>query len=155
MIKRVIGYSINVALVLLGGNLLWWSGSEIYLAQESASWPTVTGTIIRSSVSHTSSRHGSYMASVRYSYLVEGVAYEGTRVRFGTAVGSRDSAGEITSRYPPGASVTVYFQYTNPGFSVLQPSPLHWGTYAAAGAGAFFVLCSGVLLLAWKRTGEI
>jgi len=118
-------------------------------------WPTTRGEILTSEVqsrletSDSSSGSGSrrrrkttttrvYWAEMKYSYLVEGVSFEGSRVDYGME--SRSSkqtrADEIVALYPVGEEVLVYYDPSDPSEAVLEPG---------VGAGAFIFPLIGVL----------
>jgi hypothetical protein len=93
-------------------------------------WPTTAGVIVSAErAKHTAQgprrQSGSvtYEAKLRYSYRVNGVSYEGTRVSFGDFAGTSGSSQAASARlaqYAPGRAVTVYYQPRNPDVSVLE-----------------------------------
>lgn len=90
---------------------------------QTASWPSVQGTIIRSEVeAKRSNKSTTYGADLAYSYTVDGQRYEGNQER--TTVwraGDRGFAEERVARYPVGATLPVYYQPGQPTEAVLQP----------------------------------
>ena len=96
-------------------------------SEESQAWSATSGEIIESYVreSHSQDSDGitstSYYAEVRYLYQVLGVEYSGDKVSFGGKVGgSRNKAAEITTQYPVGKTVTVYYDPNNHEDAVLE-----------------------------------
>jgi hypothetical protein len=66
---------------LLGYSL--WSARR---SMQAATWPTTTGNITQLSVEEKSDGDGTtYEVKVEYSYAVDKVAYQGTRLAFGYA----------------------------------------------------------------------
>ena len=98
-------------------------------ASASVEWPSVPGTVRTSGVVEDSSSSGSrrsssvtYHANVVYDYVVEGKAYQGERISYGSyGTGDEERATRIAAGYPEGAAVRVYFQPDDPGESVLEP----------------------------------
>ena len=120
---------------------------NIVKGSASNDWPPPRGEILTSEVqsrletSDSSSGSGprrrrkttttrGYWAEMKYSYLVEGVSFEGSRVDYGME--SRSSkqtrADEIVALYPVGEEVLVYYDPSAPSEAVLEPG---------VGAGAF------------------
>lgn len=98
------------------------------LAEESLSWPSVTGKISSSFVQardfpmpHDDSDDDyettSYSASVDYSYVVEGKEHHSSQVRY--FVGP--DAHETVRKYPSGAQVPVFYNPEDPSSAVLEP----------------------------------
>jgi hypothetical protein len=129
-------------------------------AKDRAQWPTVPGTVTTSDIIEetieskrsedteilrTTKR---YRVDLRYTYRVGQRGYVGTnRVWEWTAVyGLREQAKKVTSAYPQGKSVTVYYDPAQPGLAVLEPgnrqgslAPLIFGGISAI-AGALLLL---------------
>ena len=59
---------------------------------------------------------------LRYQYRLDDEDFEGSRIRFGGHAGlSALAADEIAAKYPPGATVDVYYDPKAPGHAVLEP----------------------------------
>ena len=118
-------------------------------------WPTTRGEVFTSEVqsrletSDSSSGSGSrrrrktttttvYWAEMKYSYVVEGVSFEGDRVDYGMESRSskRTRADEIVALYPVGEEVLVYYDPSDPSEAVLEPG---------VGAAAFLFPLIGVV----------
>lgn len=102
----------------------------------SVAWPEARGTVIRSEVVReraTRRRNGTNRvayrdrAEIRYRYEVDGVAYEGDRVRVVDYASRRnrlrlsDPAADTAQRYPLGAEVTVRHAPADPARALLEP----------------------------------
>lgn len=103
-------------------------------AARAALWPVVPGVVRHSSLKKgrslaiESSSGGPnkgavvYRAQVTYAYRVDGVAFEGTRVRFGAP--RRDqfkrTMQEVVARYPTDQPVQVHYCPDRPADSVLE-----------------------------------
>jgi hypothetical protein len=113
-------------LVLVGlGVFLVRRGRKSGAARQAAqAWPSTTGTVLSSSVQvRRIGRSRQEIPAVIYQYEVGGRAYQGHVVRAGSQFGEIRIAGEArrtVDRYPPGASVTVYYNPGNPQESALE-----------------------------------
>lgn len=84
-------------------------------------WPVADGTVTHSALVDGGRRH--VHPDVRYSYEVNGVRYEGRRVRFGGALAADVAGARATrSRYTAGQRVRVRHHPRRPGFSTLETS---------------------------------
>lgn len=82
-------------------------------------WPHTRGTILSATVQVNHSGQSRHEAPlVLYAYQVNGQMFQGHRVR---AVGSCHNASETLARYPPGSSVIVYYDPSDPSISALEP----------------------------------
>jgi hypothetical protein len=122
--------------VLCGGFfLLLFLGVGIWLivrsirernkVDESQGWPTTLGQVIHNSVAESFAASdgsvASYHPEITYSYKVHGQDYESSRIMIGAVPsGSQKSARDVTVRFPPGASVTVYYNPADPKESILE-----------------------------------
>lgn len=107
---------ITIGAIFLG---LWLGGGIgiIEQALASGSWPSATGTILESKVEHTPGRHG-YSPAIKYSYSVQGRAFQNSRVDFGL-FWTLKSSQQIVDEYPAGNHVMVYFSPHHPDNSIL------------------------------------
>jgi hypothetical protein len=96
-----------------------------------ARWPRAPGTIVSSSLGsgHYSARdhsgyyrtYTSFRPEVRFTYTVEGVEHEGSKVaREVAATNNRRAVQACVDRYPPGSEVEVYYNPTDPGVAYLE-----------------------------------
>jgi hypothetical protein len=95
-------------------------------------WPSTMATVVRSwvDVSQHSSLDANgfsttstaYTPKVVYNYMVNGRAYSNDRVTVGAWAVSRsqDTAEATVHRFPPGATVPVFYNPTNPADSALE-----------------------------------
>lgn len=114
---------------MLVGTLAFYylSLPDLKMAQESAGWPKVRGTIIQSDIRRVETGHGtdksvSYRPEVRYSYSVEGREYQGMKIHVteGSSYSHR-IAENIHSRYPVGAEVEVSYRPEEQTYALLEP----------------------------------
>ncbi len=99
-------------------------------AQESSTWPSVTGKVVEayiSSHSGTDSEGESvevYAPKVVYEYAVNGVVHRSDRLAIGPAATypKRRRAEQEVARYPVGSEVRVFYNPQNPAEAVLQTS---------------------------------
>jgi Protein of unknown function (DUF3592) len=159
--SRVIWFMLCVALVamaVLTGKYLW-------LAISCQKWPAVPGVIVssaeREEFVHQTPRQSAgppkvtYRADIRYTYTVNGAAYNGTQVSFGDFAGSSGSkaaADERVARYASGNSISVHYDPSNPGISVLE-TRLAWSSVlipAMFAAGA--LICGLGCYRGWRMT---
>jgi hypothetical protein len=87
-------------------------------------WAQAPGRVIRSHMAVRRPPEGNEIGTVAnipavtYSFSVEGVTYQGTRVSLGEISGKY--AQEALARYPAGANVTVFYDPADPGDCVLE-----------------------------------
>ena len=83
---------------------------------------TTPGVVTGSEIERSSSSEGTtYSAKVEYEFVLNGTSYTGDRhsfFSFGTS--SSEHANAIVRRYPVGQAVTVYYDPSEPGQSVLE-----------------------------------
>jgi hypothetical protein len=108
---------------LVGGGLVFWGWNILQNARASTTWPTVEGTVLTSSVEHSTDAEGgdSYSPVVVYRYTVNGQTFENNTIKFGeNSYGSRRKADGIASAYPVGMKVNVHYDPDQPERSVLE-----------------------------------
>ena len=110
-----------VTLLIFGGigGFFYWAVRRSQKIQKAAqSWPTTTGTVLKSYVNvSTDANHStSHDPKIIYEFTVNGQLYRGDRYRVGIYVarGGYLAAQEIVDRYPEGSQVTVYYNPQNP-----------------------------------------
>lgn len=113
-----------VLLVLLFLVFFRWNDIKgSYLINEAALSQT-TGTITESEIiCKSGSKTGrTYHYAIRYRFRANERDYESEQVTFThTGTSNKSFAEEYIRKYPVGNSVTVFYQETNPSFSVLEP----------------------------------
>ncbi len=78
------------------------------------------GEINKSDISHSSKPR--FRFDIIYQYKVNGKSYESSRIGFGfKGSDKKENVDQIINRYPIGKKVAVYFDKSNPSFSVLEP----------------------------------
>ncbi|MBA6256017.1 MULTISPECIES: DUF3592 domain-containing protein [unclassified Colwellia] len=78
------------------------------------------GQINKSDISHGSKPR--FKFDIIYQYKVNGKSYESNRIGFGfKGSDKKQNVDLIINRYPIGKRVAVYFDKSNPSFSVLEP----------------------------------
>jgi len=92
--------------------------------QSTQTWLSTTGTVLMSSVQskHTGRSHSLYPVVV-YAYVVNGQSYQSQRIKAGEQflnVRVTGQAYATVNRYPIGATVTVYYNPSNPSESALE-----------------------------------
>ncbi|MCB1917825.1 MAG: DUF3592 domain-containing protein [Rhodocyclaceae bacterium] len=164
--KRFIAVRVFPWTTVLFASLFIWIGiDQVHKASASVEWPSVPGTVRTSGVVEDSSSSGSrrsssvtYHANVVYDYVVEGKAYQGERISYGSyGTGDEERATRIAAGYPEGAAVRVYFQPDDPGESVLEPGTegVPWFFVAMGSAFALFgLLLARFLPRMIRATGE-
>lgn len=81
-------------------------------------WPQTRGTILSATVQVNHSGQSRNEAPlVLYGYQVNGQMFQGHRVRVS---GQCVNASETLARYPPGSSVVVYYDPSDPSISALE-----------------------------------
>lgn len=163
---------------LLGGLCLLGCGLQLaWHGWQSAGWPTVTGTIINSSVmartSSTTTRNVGkenrvaserettrigtvFYPEISYRYEVSGRRFEGTRLTIAEGIDSsnRADAEAIVARYAVGSTVTVFYSPHDNTLAVLQ-SGVSEGTKALVVLGlAWSLVFGGLLAFALSRHGR-
>jgi hypothetical protein len=78
------------------------------------------GYINKSDISYGSKPR--FRFNINYKYQVNDQSYESSRIGFGfKGSDKKESVDSIINRYPVGQQVIVYFDESNPSFSVLEP----------------------------------
>jgi hypothetical protein len=131
---------------LLGYGL--WSARR---STQAAAWPTAPATITSLEVRENADSDGStYEVQVQYTYTVDGVAYDGSRLAFGYARSSgREAHDEIFRRLKEARAVSARYDPADPSVSCLSFG-LHRSiqlTLAFAVTWLLFVI--GFTLLFW------
>ena len=101
------------------------SGWDQARARASRTWPTVSGLVQSSKIERrlTGLPMLVYKLALSYSYHVAGNAYEGDTVQFGPKyVKARAMIEALAEKYPPGVAVTVHYDPSDPGTSVIETS---------------------------------
>lgn len=91
----------------------------------SQTWPSTTGTVVKSRVEVSGGEHTSVSPRVVYEYEVRGTKYQSDRIKAGDSLmrvqtGGSRTAYDTVDRYPEGKTVTVYYNPDNPAESALE-----------------------------------
>jgi len=146
--------TIGIGVIFLGTAFLNFGFGQIKKAGESATWPSVSGKIVRSELEKRTSTEGTgnnkrkvtyHAAVIEYTYCVEDTPYNSYRVAFGGQ--DRSHSSELVSTYPKDKSVDVFYNPENPEEAVLEPGRNKNGYFFPVFGG--FIALTG-LLLAYK-----
>lgn len=142
-------------LVTAGGIVLSLVASEkVSDALARMSRPVTEGTVISSRVVG----ERSFAPEIVYAFFVDSVRYTGSTDRhvplFGNKRRTREVAEKEVSAYPPGRTVTVFYDPVNPAESTIMPEP-RWNHIAQAGLGVFLCFGGTVLILLPRRNREV
>ena len=106
----------------LGG--LIWALINLWLSLRCKFWEIADGEIKDSCTDvrqGTRSLFKSYYPFITYTYNVNGVAYEGNRIRYGSTGGSKSVSDNYFQKYPAGKKVKISIDPHDYGRSVLEP----------------------------------
>lgn len=126
MLSRVVSSAVLLLFVLpwTAGTVAmdYFAVSSTAQQVQSASWPSVQGTITRSEVEAVrSNKSTTYGLKVAYTYSVDGKRYEGSKYRSSAwRSGDAGFAEELVARYPLGARIPVYYRPGQPSEAMLQ-----------------------------------
>jgi hypothetical protein len=123
----IVGLITLVAFVGIGYALIVMEKSSRKKAEQTKSWPEVSGTVLESEVKeHLSmddmegTASSTYEPVVKYSYSVAGQEYSSDRIGYGPNQFDSRTASKMVSRYPQGSTVTVRHHPDNPAEAVLE-----------------------------------
>ena len=127
------------------------------IGKESGSWPTVKGKV---TYSHVDSRrvknNQEYMASVKYSYSVDGKSYTGSRVTASDVYQKTlGRANDIIKMYPVGGEVSVYYDPADSGTCLLETG-IKKNVYLMLGGGlACFFFAGAIIVSELKKKKQV
>jgi len=118
-------------------------------AAASEQWPTVEGTITKSSIRTSKSSEGTvmYAPNINYHYEVNGIAYSNHSIS--TMDGStsvQSSVKKDLKKYPKDSRVIIYYDPEMPSIAVLEPGKSFWVNLLLYGP-LLFCLIGGLLLI--------
>ncbi|MBL7646161.1 MAG: DUF3592 domain-containing protein [Candidatus Hydrogenedentes bacterium] len=144
---------VGMVFFLVGSGLfIGLSGVPLLNWFNAQSWPSVTCTILSSSVgTHSSSDGGdTYSVDIRYAYEYDGVPYESDRYNFfGGSSSGYDGKQAAVEQYPAGELRQCYINPETPSEAVLNRD--FSLTYLIGGFGLIFVFVSLFILFAGTR----
>ena len=100
---------------------LMWNLRNLWLSFRCKFWKIVDGEIKDSSVETRQYRFKSYYPIISYTYNVDGVVYEGSKIKYGGTGGSKSVADDYFEKYPVGKKVKVSIDPNDYSKSVLEP----------------------------------
>ncbi len=114
-----------IAILAIFGVALYRRSRQANAALQSAQqWHSTTGTVLMSQVAvQRTGRSRHVYPRIVYQYVVNGQAYTGQRIRAGDQFLRVRITGQLEqtiARYAVGATVTVYYNPTNPAESALE-----------------------------------
>jgi hypothetical protein len=107
---------------IVGIFILTYSLRSTWQSTQAAKWPTTPAILTESKiVQHQDDDGSSYEVKVQYSYTVDGVVYEGSRVAFGYSASSGFKAHEEIHQKLKGAkAISVRYNPNDPSISCLS-----------------------------------
>ena len=145
---------IAIAIGLLGSELRsFWNSIQSW------GWTETQGKIEEAFVYYKSRRqsptHG-YTYQVRYSYLVNGQQFTGTRLCFSSETVTFESKEEAERRIaaytPVGKTVAVFYDSKAPQEATLEKKHSWTGFKIFCGGGLVFIIAC--LIMAWRHSGK-
>lgn len=169
-------FKLILVMFIVSGSITLFSGFFVYsgimdaiFAFESRNWPETDGTVVESRVKVTESStksssnkkttdystEYSYIAIIKYRYLVDEKPFIGDRIKFGE-VTNQGIAEEFVARYPKHTKVRVYYKPDDASMAVLEPG-FSWGLLFFPLLGLVFMAVGLVLgiLIWWLREDVI
>ena len=150
---------VGLLVIMIGIGFTIWGAMVVMEARSAANWPTTEGTILISKFDRnfktSSSGKGKwyYDVKIKYSYTVDGLEYESSRVDFKSAnyhYKSEVIPSTIARRYPVDKKVKVYYNPENPGKAVLE-TKITFMTYIGLLIGIFLI---GLGVFLFMRSGN-
>jgi hypothetical protein len=121
--------ALAVGLGIAAAFLVRW-GRAGARAAAGAGWPTTLATVVYSDVASEARQNQRgvnvtrYVPVIAYEYLVDGVAYQAARLRFGDASKAKlDEARKIVDRFPLGAGIEIRYDPKNPQDATIEADP--------------------------------
>ena len=122
------GFFLGWSLFALIG--LIWNLRNLWLSLRSKYWNEVDCEIIESHVEITYFRGKNYHPIISYRFNVNGIDYEGNKIKYGGIGATKSAADDYCERYRVGDKVKVSFDPMNHNRSVLEPGA-SWRIYGA------------------------
>jgi hypothetical protein len=120
-----------ISAFVLGAAWAYANLGELRRAIEPRYWPTVPGIVTESRISHDTEPAAPRFSRVhrrivtrfhiRYGYMIDGREYSSTRLNLRPPT-ARPDARSLVTHYPNGATVTVYYNATDPRTAVIDAS---------------------------------
>lgn len=109
--------------VLLGWYVYRQSKKGKAIREQSQSWPSTAGIVLKSRVEVVGGEYTSVVPRVWYEFEVGGQTYQSGKIRPGDGVLTTYPSGDaydIVDRYPVGSAVVVYYNPLNPADCALE-----------------------------------
>lgn len=93
------------------------------IREQSQSWPSTAGIVLKSRVEVLGGEYTSVIPRVLYEFEVAGQVYQSGKIRPGDGTFTSYPSGdayEIVDKYPIGSAVVVYYNPTNPADCALE-----------------------------------
>ncbi len=136
---------LGLFLIVAGAFLVIFNSEKMEKVLALKKWPVTTGVIVSSKVVGKRA----FRPDIKYKYTINNKSYSDTTFLHVPGFGGRsnrlDAAEKIVQGFPPGTSVTVHYNPTNPQQSVLKANPWY-SIYLQLAFGATLFAC-GVFLL--------
>lgn len=130
---------VYLGLKILGDEIRTWRK-----AIASREWLSGVGRVVNSEVHTAYGRRTTYYPRAKYSYTVAGQNYTGERIAFAwREVFDRQAAEAVVERYPPGQTVTVFYDPQQPHEATLDRN-FPWPLFELF-SGVLVVLCPGAV----------
>lgn len=144
----VILASFFLALFFLMPTDFCWSSWHLLAARG-----TTTGTVVSAVESVGSGRGHGTRSDIVYRYRVNGIAYEGSRVRSGFMdKGYEGGGGEFARSLKPGDAITVHYSERNPAFAFLSYG---WPKWSLGFSLVVWGIVASAIWCEKSRDGEI
>jgi len=115
--------------MILGAVMFFHYSWRIWVARQSLNWPSVSGTIVTSTIQVLHYR-GTYTPSVRYKYIIDGKTYFNDAITLAhTDPTNLEKAQAKVTQYNSGRTVTVYYNPKSPSDACLEPGNIPWENY--------------------------
>lgn len=129
MTKDILEILIPLVFIIVSIYVVMVSARSLRKANGSLRWQSTSGQILspRKRTVHyaNGARHGggtyeAEVSDVNYSYTVDGTEYTGERISYGVG-GAHGSSKKAHAKFPPGSTVKVYYNPSDPSEAVLEP----------------------------------
>ncbi len=129
------------------------------VATAAVEWPVAEGVVLATDVikrtSKSDDEFDSYIPRVSYAYAVNGVRYEGDRIRIGLKERGyirEQQARDHVARHPVGAAIAVRYDPKRPESAVLELGQVGAARYLFAGSLLAAVGAGAVVFAIWSAT---
>lgn len=119
---------------------------DIYQLYKSKNWSKAEGVVYFSGIKAGCKYNSYYLPSVKYKFFANGEEFSGWRISLGArSCTTKTQAEQISSKYPEGMIVPVFFDPLNPSYSALALGSLEGGAVPilifSSLMSIFFITC--------------